>query len=321
MVQKMDMRALVTGGAGFIGRWLVKKLLDEGAEVFVIDNLENGRESNLEEFKSNPLLKQVIYDDILNEKALHSLFEYKPEVVYHLAAQINVHESLENPKKAYDLNIRGTFNVLEKCRALGTRIMLMGTCMVYDMAQSDKPIGENHPLKPSSPYAASKLSAEILAESYYHSYGLPVVTCRPFNTYGPYQKYNMEGGVVSIFVRQALNGENLKVFGDGKQTRDLLYVEDCTEFLYRASLCEEASGQVINAGSGKDIAIMDLARMVCPDESRIKFVSHHHPQAEIPKLLCDYSKANELLDWKPKVRLETGIEKVKQQIRNQCVSA
>lgn len=320
MVQKMGMKALVTGGAGFIGRWLVKRLLDEGVEVFVIDNLENGRESNLDEFKSNPLLKKVVYDDVLNAKALHSLFEFKPDVVYHLAAQINVHESLENPKKAYDLNITGTFNVLEECRALGSRVMLMGTCMVYDMAQSDKPISEQHPLKPCSPYAASKLSAEILAESYYHSYGLPVVICRPFNTYGPYQKYNMEGGVVSIFARKMLNGEDLLVYGDGKQTRDLLYVEDCTDFLYKASLCEEAFGQVINAGLGKDVAVIDLARMVCPDETRIKLVEHHHPQAEIIKLLCDYSKAKSILGWEPKVSLEEGIEKVKLQIQDSCVS-
>ncbi len=315
------MKALVTGGAGFIGRWLVKKLLEENIEVSVIDNLENGMESNLEEFIGHPLLKRVVYDDILNEKALHALFESKPDIVYHLAAQINVHESLENPSKAFAINIHGTYNILEECRTLGTKVMLMGTCMVYDMAESHKPIHECHPLKPVSPYAASKLAAEVLAQSYHHSYGLPVVTCRPFNTYGPYQKYNLEGGVVSIFVRQTLNGEDLNVYGDGTQTRDLLYVEDCVDFLYKASMCEAATGEVINAGSGEDIAVIDLARMVCADPGRIRFVEHHHPQSEIPKLLCDYSKARSLLGWKPKVDLPSGIERLKDQLRDLCVSA
>jgi len=313
------MKALVTGGAGFIGRWLVKKLLEENFEVWVLDNLENGRESNLEEFHNHPLLKGVVYDDVLNLKALHSVFEFKPDIVYHLAAQINVHESLEIPNKAFESNIKGTYNVLEECRALGTKVMLMGTCMVYDMAGSHKPINEDHPLKPTSPYAASKLAAEILAQSYYYSYGLPVVTCRPFNTYGPYQKYNLEGGVVSIFVRQTLNGDDLKIFGDGTQTRDLLYVEDCVDFVYTASRSEQAVGQVINAGSGTDIAIMDLAKMICPDESKIHRVDHRHPQAEIPKLLCDNSKARSLLGWQPKVDLESGIEKLKEQLQEICV--
>ncbi|MEE9259454.1 MAG: GDP-mannose 4,6-dehydratase [Nitrospinaceae bacterium] len=315
------MKALVTGGAGFIGRWLVKKLLEEKHEVRVIDNLDNGRESNLDEFKGHPLLKDVVYDDILNPKALGSLFKCKPDVTYHLAAQINVQESLENPKKAYEINIRGTYNVLEQCRPTGTKLVLTGTCLVYDIAKAHKPINEHHPVKPTSPYAASKLSSEILAESYFHSYGLPVVLCRPFNTYGPYQKYNIEGGVVSIFVKQAMKGESLKIYGDGSQTRDLLYVEDCVDFIYRASQCKEAEGETINAGSGKDIAILDLARMVCQDDSRIQFMDHHHPQSEIKKLLCDYSKARAMLNWNPRFDLAMGIQLVKQQVENLCVSA
>ena len=314
-------KALVTGGAGFIGRWLVKRLLQEGHQVWVIDNLENGRESNLDEFKGDPLLKDVIFDDILNDKALGSLFKARPDIVYHLAAQINVHESLENPEKAYEVNVRGTYNILEASRPNLTRLMLMGTCMVYDVAHSSGPIDEKHDLKPASPYAGSKLASEVLAESYARGYGLPLVTCRPFNTYGPFQKNNLEGGVVSIFVKQSLNGETLNVYGDGTQTRDLLYVEDCVEFLYRASLSDHALGQVINAGLGKDISIKELADMICPDASRIRFVSHHHPQSEIQKLLCDYSKAKNLLRWGPKIDLPEGIDRLKSWFQGQCVSA
>lgn len=314
-------RALVTGGAGFIGRWLVKRLLDENVEVWVIDNLDNGRESNLAELKNHPLLKEVVIDDILNRDRLRTMFREKFDLVYHLAAQINVHESLGNPKKSYEVNVMGTYNLLEECRARGTRLMLMGTCMVYDVAHAHGAIGENHALRPASPYAGSKLAAEILAESYYHAYGLPLVTCRPFNTYGPHQKSNLEGGVVSVFVKQSLNGEYLNVHGDGTQTRDLLYVEDCVEFIYRASLSEKAVGQVLNAGLGKDISVLDLARMICPDKSKIRLVPHHHPNSEIQKLVCDYSKARALLNWEPKIDLQTGIEKLRQWLQNQCVSA
>ena len=312
-------KALVTGGAGFIGRWLVKKLLDEGFEVWIIDNLDNGKESNLDEFKSNPLLKDVVIDSILNKSVLESLFKIELDIVYHLAAQINVHESLENPEKAYKVNVEGTYNILEKCRPKLTRILLMGTCMVYDVAENSGPISETHHLKPTSPYAGSKLASEMLGESYASAYGLPLVTCRPFNTYGPFQKTNLEGGVVSIFVKQSLNGEKLKVFGDGTQTRDLLYVEDCIDFLYRASLNDKTYGQILNAGFGQDISINDLARLVCPDERRIQHIEHHHPQSEIQKLLCDSTKAKTLLGWEAKVDLPTGIEKLKSW--GQCVSA
>ncbi|MBI5428316.1 MAG: NAD(P)-dependent oxidoreductase [Nitrospinae bacterium] len=314
-------KALVTGGAGFIGRWLVKRLLDENVQVWVIDNLDNGKEANLAEFKGHPLMKETVFDDILNRDRLQTLFREKFDMVYHLAAQINVHESLANPKKAYEVNVMGTYNVLEECRAKGTKLMLMGTCMVYDVAHADGAIGEKHPLKPASPYAGSKLAAEILAESYHHAYGLPIVTCRPFNTYGPFQKSNLEGGVVSVFVKNSLNGEFLNVHGDGSQTRDLLYVEDCVEFIHTASKSEKAVGQVLNAGLGKDISVIGLARMISPDPGKIRLVPHHHPNSEIQKLVCDYSKARALLNWEPKVTLESGIRKLRQWLQNQCVSA
>jgi nucleoside-diphosphate-sugar epimerase len=305
-------KALVTGGAGFIGRWLVKKLLDEDIDVWVIDNLENGREENLKEFEYHPRLKDVVIADILDVPKLNQLFKNKLDIVFHLAAQINVHESLETPEKSYQSNILGTYNVLEACRPNLTKLMLMGTCMVYDVADSKIAISENHTVKPASPYAGSKLAAEVLAESYFYGYGLPLITCRPFNTYGPFQKNNMEGGVVSIFVKKEIDGEELHIFGDGTQTRDLLYVEDCVDFLYNAACNEKAIGQVINAGLGEDVTIKDLAAMVSQNPDRIKYIPHHHPQSEIQKLLCDYSKAKAMLGWEPKTNLKMGIQKTRQ---------
>jgi UDP-glucose 4-epimerase len=302
------MKILVTGGAGFIGRWVVKKLLDMGHETWVLDNLSNGREENLAEFDSHPHFKGLAKNDIRDAKALLDIFENKFDVCIHAAAQINVQHSIDNPSEDFEINIIGTYNVLQAALKYKTRVVLLGTCMVYDLSRGEA-ITEKEILKPKSPYAGSKVAAEALAESYYHGLGLPIVIVRPFNTYGPYQKSNMEGGVVSIFIKKALKGEQLQIYGEGQQTRDLLYVEDCADFIVTAALSDQAVGQVINAGLGKDISINDLATMIVNDANMVKHVPHHHPQSEIPKLLCDYSKARTLLGWKPKTSLKEGIEK------------
>ncbi len=300
-------RVLVTGGAGFIGRWVVARLLDAGHEVWAFDNLSNGSEVNLEEFRAHPRFKGLTVGDIRDPAALAGAFAAKPEVCFHLAAQINVQESLDFPGRAVETNFLGTFGVLEAAKKTGTKVVLVGSCMVYDVADA-RPIAETHPVKPASPYAASKLASEELALAYWRAFGLPVVVLRPFNTYGPFQKSNMEGGVVSVFVQRDLRGEPLHIYGDGTQTRDLLYVEDCADFIVLAGLSDKTVGHVINAGTGTDVTINELASMICNDPSRILHVPHHHPQAEIRKLLCDASKAKRLLGWAPKVSLPDGIE-------------
>ncbi|PKP61385.1 MAG: NAD-dependent dehydratase [Candidatus Altiarchaeales archaeon HGW-Altiarchaeales-1] len=303
------MKSLVTGGAGFIGRWVVKRLLDEKHNVWVVDDISNGREENIREFKDNPNFKEFVKGDIRNKDLISDLFKNKFDICIHAAAQINVQESLDNPQKDFEVNVIGTYNILQEALKYKTKVVLLGTCMVYDLSKGGA-ITEEHKIKPASPYAGSKVAAEALAESYYHGLGLPVVIVRPFNTYGPFQKANMEGGVVSIFVKRNLEGETLNIFGDGTQTRDLLYVEDCADFIVKAAFSEKAVGEVINAGCGKDISINDLAMLIAKDKNKIKHVSHHHPQSEIPKLLCNYSKAKELLGWEPKVCLEEGIKRL-----------
>ena len=303
---------LVTGGAGFIGRWVVKRLLDSGHEVCVLDDLSNGRIENIKEFNDKSNFKFIL-GDIRDNNLLTEVFK-NVDICIHAGAAINVQESIVNPRKHYDINVNGTFNILEEARKNDVKVVLIGTCMVYDLTAS-KAISEEHPVNPKSPYAGSKLAAENLALSYFHAYGLPVVITRPFNTYGPYQKSDMEGGVVSIFIKSLLEGEPLNVFGDGTQTRDLLYVEDCAEFIVKASFNEHAVGEVINGGYGQDIAINDLALQICKDPERFVHIKHHHPQSEIPKLLCDYTKAKKLLGWEPKTSLEEGIEKTKDWIR------
>ncbi len=310
------MVVLVTGGAGFIGRWVVKKLLNQEKKVIVIDNLDNGRKENLDEFKDNPNLIEFLIGDIKDKQLIEDLFmKYKFSICFHLAAQINVQESLDDPKKSFENNIIGTYNILEAARKINTKIILIGTCMVYDLADASKSISETHPIKASSPYAGSKVAAEELALSYYCGFNLPVVILRPFNTYGPYQKTNMDGGVVSIFVIQKIKNKKLKIYGKGTQTRDLLYVEDCAEFIVKASENEECIGEIINAGTGCDISINNLAMLIVGDNNRIEHVNHHHPQSEIMKLVCDSSKAKKLLNREPRTSLEEGIKKLENYLR------
>ncbi len=307
------MNILVTGGAGFIGRWLVKRLLDDGHNVWVLDNLSNGQEDNLAEFKTIPLFKGLTKGDIKDIPCLKKLFANKFDICFHLAAGINVQDSIDNPPKIFEDDVIGTFNVLEQCREHRCKLVFMSTCMVYERAV-DK-ISETHPVKPASPYAGAKLAGENMVLSYWHAYKLPTVVIRPFNTYGPRQKSNSEGGVVSIFIMKSLKGEDLNIYGQGTQTRDLLYVEDCVDFIVKTGFSDDANGQIINAGLGRDISINELAGMICKDRSRIKHVPHIHPQSEIQKLLCDNSKANKLLGWSPGVSLGEGIRKTEEWIK------
>jgi len=304
------MNVLVTGGSGFIGRWVVKRLLDDDNHVWVLDDLSNGRIENLDEFKDNPNL-DVTIGDIKDTKLLSTLFKNKFDICIHLAASIIVQESIDDPRRTFENDVVGTFNILEEARKIKTKFVFMSTCMVYDTASTNVAISELHPTKAASPYAGAKLAGENMVQSYYHAYGLPIVILRPFNTYGPFQKSTGEGGVVSVFIQRELNKEVLNIYGDGTQTRDLMYAEDCADFVVLAAYSNDVNGEILNAGSGEDIKINDLAAIICKDPVRIKHVKHIHPQSEIPKLLCDYSKAKKMLEWEPKTKFKKGISCVK----------
>lgn len=308
------MKAVVTGAAGFIGRWVVNEFVERGHDVVGFDDLSNGSRENVEGFVGEDSF-EFVEGDVRNEEKVSEVLE-DADVCVHLAARIDVQESIDDPEAHFEANVVGTQNVLEACRENGTRLSLVGTCMVYDMADSDEGIDEKHPVKPASPYAGSKLASENMAESYYHAYDLPVTVLRPFNTYGPFQKTDMEGGVVSIFTNRDIEGETLKIFGDGTQTRDLMYVTDCARFIVDGTLEEDAVGEVINAGTGRDVSINELAEIVATGDTEIEHVEHHHPQSEVQKLQCDPTKANELLGWEPEVSLEEGVENLREWLQS-----
>lgn len=309
------MKVLVTGGAGFIGRWVVKKLLEDGHKVWALDNLSNGRIDNIEEFLPRDNFN-FIDGEIGDRKLLEDIFKNDLEICYHLAASINVQDSLDDPETTFNNDVLGTFYVLEECKKWRTKMIFMSTCMVYDKAMLDQGISELDKTKPASPYAGSKLAGENMVLSYWYGYGLPVVVIRPFNTYGPFQKTGGEGGVVAIFIKKKLKGEDLMIYGDGTQTRDLLYVEDCAKFVVVAGYSDKVNGQIVNAGLGRDISVNDLAALIAESEDSIQHVPHIHPQSEINKLLCDATKAWDTMGWGPKVTLEEGINKTEQWIKN-----
>lgn len=332
------MRCLVTGGAGFIGRWVVKRLLEAGHQVRAIDDLSNGRRENLSELEKQPAWLGLVEGDIVDPKVLEPIFSGEPwDLVLHLGASIHVQRSIDCPEPTFRNDAIGTFRVLEACRrqyfALNgldvttqkfdfdrdlpklkerrPRVAVMSTCMVYDLAGGEA-IRETHPYRPASPYAAAKIGADMLALSYFHAYRMPVTVVRPFNTYGPFQKSNSEGGVVSIFLKRDLSREPLQVKGSGEQTRDLLYVEDCAEFVVSAALAPATEGRVVNAGTGRDVSVNELAKLCCSNGNRSENVQHDHPQAEIMRLCCDASLANSLIGWRPRVTLEEGISRTRQ---------
>ncbi|MBD2845815.1 GDP-mannose 4,6-dehydratase [Paenibacillus sp. IB182496] len=309
------MNILLTGGAGFIGRWVVKRLLDDGHRLWIVDDLSNGREENIAEFRQHPGLREFIIGTIMDEQLLQRLFaNHNFDVCYHLGASINVQDSIDDPGTTFDNDTRGTFYVLEQCRVHQVKMVFMSTCMVYDKCIEPTGITEFHPTKPASPYAGSKVAAENMVLSYYFAYGLPAVVIRPFNTYGPYQKTGGEGGVVAIFIRNKLAGKDLNIYGEGTQTRDLLYVEDCARFVVQAGYSDAVNGEIVNAGLGEDVSVHALAQLIVGDESRIRHVPHIHPQSEIQKLLCNSEKAKKLLNWAPEVSLREGIQRTEQWI-------
>jgi nucleoside-diphosphate-sugar epimerase len=299
-------RVLVTGAAGFIGRWVVGDLLARGHEVLPVDSLVAGDAANLAEWTDRPGLAPLEVGDVRDAAACRR-WASSVDAIAHLAASISVQDSIDDPATTFDNDVVGTFNVLEAARASGARVLFMSTCMVYDRATTPAGIGEDHPTKAASPYAASKLAGEALTLSYHHAYGLPTTVVRPFNTYGPFQRSVGEGGVVAIFTRRSLLGEPLRIYGDGTQTRDLLYAEDCARFVGDALLSDAATGRILNAGTGRDVSVNELAATIEPDAGRIEHVPHIHPQSEIAVLRCDPRRAAEVLGWRPSVDLADGL--------------
>ena len=304
-----DKRVLVTGAGGFIGSHLVDELLHKGAEVtaFVHYNARNdwgmleGRYNN--KTPNLTVLAGDVTDSLFVKKAVS-----EKEYVFHLAALIGIPYSYVAPESYINTNIKGTLNIMQACLDAGVdRVVHTSTSEVYGTAQYT-PIDEKHPLQGQSPYSASKIGADKIAESFYCSFGLPVTTIRPFNTFGPRQSTR---AVIPAIITQALTSNSVKL-GSLTPVRDLTYVADTVQGFIKFADSKKTVGKTINTGSGRGVTIGELAdiiiRQVNPDAKIICEQERIRPdKSEVMQLLCDNRLAKDLAGWEPKYSLEEGL--------------
>jgi UDP-glucose 4-epimerase len=302
------MRALVTGGAGFIGSNLVDGLLDRGDDVVVIDDLSTGKEANLASARERGVGFELA--DIRDGERMHELFAaHRPEIVFHLAAQISVNRSVAEPPADARTNVEGTINVLEAARRHGgVRIVNTSTGGAIYGETDVLPTPEETPARPEAPYGQSKFAAEGYCALYERLYEVPSVTLRYGNVYGPRQDPLGEAGVVAIFCGRLRDHQPPIVNGGGTQTRDYVYVGDVVAANLAAAARPEVGG-VFNIGTGKESSVLDIVRAL----REISGADWFQPQlaplppGEVPRSCLDISAARERLGWEPTVELLEGL--------------
>ena len=308
------MRALVTGGAGFIGSNLVDALVDRGDEVTAIDDVSTGKRANLDQAIQNGATLTEL--DIRDAEAVDAAIEQaRPETIFHLAAQIDVRKSVADPAKDSRINVEGTVNVLRAAQAHGVRRFVNTSTggAIYGEGQII-PAPEDHPVAPEAPYGLSKFCAEQYCLLFTRLHGLSTVSLRYGNVYGPRQDPLGEAGVVAIFCGKLLDGERPTIFGDGTQTRDYIYVGDVVEANLRAA--ETQTSGAVNIGVGKEVSVLDIVD-VLKAHSDGSFEPEHAPErpGEVRRIALDTSRANQELGWQAGTDLEAGLERTLASLR------
>jgi UDP-glucose 4-epimerase len=311
--------AVVTGGAGFIGSELVRQLAARHGRVVVVDNLVNGKRANLAGVLSDRVA--LVESDVRDVEVLRPLLR-SAAVVYHLAC-LGVRHSVHSPVENHEVNATATLRLLAACRDADVpRFVYVSSSEVYGTARW-VPMTEAHPTFPCTVYGSSKLAGECYARAYFSTYGYPTVVVRPFNTYGPRSHHEGDSGeVIPKFLLRCLAGRPLIVFGDGSQTRDFTYVSDTAAGILRAGESDAAVGETINLGSGHEVSINDLARIVAaaagvatPD------IRHEAPRpGDVLRLCADMNVARSRLGHAPGVNLEEGLRRLVDWYREQGVA-
>ncbi|WP_433477533.1 NAD-dependent epimerase/dehydratase family protein [Spirillospora sp. CA-142024] len=293
------MLALVTGAAGFIGSHLVDRLLSDGHEVIGVDDMSSG--ANVR--PGLELWEMDVTDPALVEKAAVR----RPEVICHLAAQVSVRLSVADPLGDARTNVVGTANVLEAARAAGGRkVVFTSSCAVYGVPDA-LPVPPDAELRPASPYAASKVSGEVYAGMYRQLHGIDFTTLTLANVYGPRQTPEGEAGVISIFTDALLSGRPTKVFGDGTQTRDYVYVLDVVDAFARAA-GDVGGGRRFNVGTGVQTNDRDLHSLVAEAAGAPDDPEFAPPRlGDLPAMSVDPRETQEALGWQPEVGLPEGL--------------
>ncbi len=305
-------RVLVTGAGGFVGSHLVETLVEHGCAVrcFVRYNSEN-RIGMLRELPAEVQAGlEIVMGDLRDPEAVRGAVR-DVSAVFHLGALIAIPYSYRNPREVFDTNVMGTFNVMAAARDLGIpRVVHTSTSETYGTARF-VPITEEHPLQGQSPYSASKIGADKVAESFYTSFSLPVVTVRPFNIFGPRQSAR---AVIPTIITQALTGDEVRL-GALSPTRDFTFVLNTAEGFLRAAECDAALGKVFNLGSNFEISIGDLAETIIrltgrPVTLRADEAERLRPgKSEVQRLWADSTRAHDVLGWTPRIGFEEGLQR------------
>ena len=301
-------RVLVTGAEGFIGSTLVDRLLQEGAEVRAFVHYKPYAERGWLAGREDDVDIQA--GDVRDPGRVLTVVE-ECEVVFHLAALIGIPYSYVAPESYVQTNVMGTQNVAAACRRAGVaRMVHTSTSETYGTARR-VPIAEDHPLQPQSPYSASKIGADMMALSFHHAFDLPVAVVRPFNTYGPRQSAR---AVIPTVLGQLHSGASEIRLGATTPTRDFNYVDDTINGFLAVAECDRALGEVVNVGSGREIAIGDLVQLLIEITGRDARVVTEEARvrpggSEVERLLCDNTRAREWAGWQPAVTLEEGLRR------------
>jgi len=303
---------LVTGAAGFIGSHLVQQLVKKGSTVRAMTHYRSDPSlHNLEFLSSEELARVTIFKGNIEDPFFVRRCVEDCDVVFHLAALIPIPYSYIAPASYISTNIQGTLNILEACRAEGTqRVVHTSTSECYGNAKYT-PIDEKHPLQGQSPYSASKIGADKLVESYFYSFNLPVVTIRPFNTFGPRQSLR---AVIPTVISQLISDNKSIKLGALFPIRDFTYVTDTVNGLLLGAITKGIEGEVINLGFGKGISIEELVKIIIKLVGKTASIESQEERlrpekSEVIALISDNSKASEKLGWKPRVSLKEGLEK------------
>jgi dTDP-glucose 4,6-dehydratase len=305
-----NVRALVTGGCGFIGSHLVEALINRNCEVVVLDDLSTGKIANL---KSVERCKNFTFvrGDIRNFDLVKTVVK-DVEVIFHEAAIPSVVRSVENPLLTHEVNVTGTLNVLRAGLDAGVkRFVYASSSSVYGDVKV-LPKREDMPTFPISPYGVSKLAAEQYCRAFHRVYGLQTVCLRYFNVYGPRQTYGPYSGVITIFINRILRGESPVIYGDGKQTRDFTNVVDVVHASFLAAKIKGAVGEVFNIATGKPTTINILAKKILKLCGRNDVEPKYAPprSGDVRFSYADISKAQKILGYKPSVELNEGLAKL-----------
>ena len=298
------MKALVTGGAGFIGSSVVDLLIENKHTVIVVDNLLTGKKKNLNN-------RAKFYEvDICDRDKLHKIFlREKPQIVFHLAAQVDVTKSISQPCLDAEVNIIGSLNVLEAGKRCGIKKIIYSNSGGAGSGEPQYlPIDEKHPIEPMAHYGVSKHTVEHYLKIYSDMHGIRFTSLRYANIYGPRQDPYGEGGVVAIFSNKLLNNIRPVIFGDGKQTRDFMYVGDVARINL---LCiEKADGQILNVGTGLETKVNDLFKIIKEiTRSGLEPIYAKDRKGEIRRSVLGIGSLKKVLSWKPQTSLREGLEK------------